>query len=132
MADYNNDNFNNLCVNDCVLMNMNLKKQQLLDHLKKNVNLEQRFIFVDTTDTGLVINNDTFTVNFGETLKNVVEIELMSCQIPKNGDGTGDTYNYGANYILLFLDNLDLDNYKIATNKDVSHCFEDYLFQVLL
>ena len=43
-------------------MNMNLKKQQLLDHLKKNVNLEQRFIFVDTTDTGLVINNDTFTV----------------------------------------------------------------------
>ena len=66
-------------------MNMNLKKQQLLDHLKKNVNLEQRFIFVDTTDTSLVINNDTFTVDFGETLKNVVEIELMSCQMPKNG-----------------------------------------------
>ena len=38
----------------------------------------------------------------------------MSCQIPKNGDKTGDTYNYGANYILLFLDNLDLDNYKIV------------------
>ena len=31
-----------------------------------------------------------------------------------------DTYNYGANYILLFLDNLDLDNYKIATNKGIT------------
>ena len=27
------------------------------------------------------------------------------------------------NYILLFLDNLDLDNYKISTNNQVSHCF---------
>ena len=30
--------------------------------------------------------------------------------------GTGEV-NYGQNYILLFLDNLDLDNYKISTNK---------------
>lgn len=124
MADYNNDDFNNLCVNDLCINDYEFENTAVIrPPEKKNVNLEQRFIFVDTTDTGLAINNDTFTVNFGETLKNVVEIELMSCQMPKNGDGNGGTYNYGANYILLFLDNLDLDNYKIATNKDVSHCF---------
>ena len=98
--------------------------------------LEQRFIFVDTTDltnagdiTGTTTGGTgsgawtggrgtTFTVDFGETIKNVVEIELMSCQMPKT-----DVVAYPDNYILLFLDNLDLDNYKISTNNAVSHCF---------
>ena len=69
----------------------------------------------------------TFTVDFGETIKNVVEIELMSCQMPKNSttptDLSKNEVKYDDNYILLFLDNLDLDNYKVSTNNAVSHCF---------
>lgn len=125
MADYNNNDFNNLCVNDLCINEYEFEKTAVIrPPEKKNVNLEQRFIFIDTTDinTSEIINGTTFTVDFGETLKNVVEIELMSCQIPKNGTGTGEI-NYGQNYILLFLDNLDLDNYKISTSNAVSHCF---------
>ena len=120
MTDYNNDDFNNLCVNDLCINEYDFEKTAVIKPPeKKNVKLEQRFIFVDTTDTGLVIDNGTtFTVDFGETIKNVVEIELMSCQMPKT-----DVVTYPDNYILLFLDNLDLDNYKIATNNAVSHCF---------
>ena len=93
MTDYNNDDFNNLCVNDLCINDYEFENTAVIrPPEKKNMNLEQRFIFVDTTDTGLVINNDTFTIDFGETLKNVVEIELMSCQMPKNGDGANDTY----------------------------------------
>lgn len=138
MADYNNnDDFNNLCVNDLCINDYEFENTAVIrPPEKKNVKLEQRFIFVDTTDLtnlgditgiktgetgGVSWNNGrgtTFTVDFGETIKNVVEIELMSCQMPKNGD-----INYSDNYILLFLDNLDLDNYKISTNNAVSHCF---------
>ena len=129
MADYNNDDFNNLCVNDLCINEYEFEKTAVIrPPEKKNVNLEQRFIFVDTTDAGLVIDNGTtFTVDFGETIKNVVEIELMSCQMPKNSttgtDLSKNEVKYDDNYILLFLDNLDLDNYKIATNNAVSHCF---------
>ena len=42
--------------------------------------------------------------------------------MPKNGSQVGEVA-YSDNYILLFLDNLDLDNYKISTNNAVSHCF---------
>ena len=124
MADYNNEDFNNLCVNDLCINEYEFEKTAVIrPPEKKNVNLEQRFIFVDTTDTGLnIIDGTTFTVNFGETIKNVVEIELMSCQMPKNGSQAGEVA-YPDNYILLFLDNLDLDNYKISTNNQVSHCF---------
>ena len=120
MTDYNNDDFNNLCVNDLCINDYEFENTAVIrPPKKKNMNLEQRFIFVDTTDTGLVINNDTtFTIDFGETLKNVVEIELMSCQMPPK-----DVVTYTDNYILLFLDNLDLDNYKVSTNNAVSHCF---------
>ena len=73
----------------------------------------------------VIDNGTTFTVDFGETIKNVVEIELMSCQMPKNGTGnfSNNEVKYDDNYILLFLDNLDLDNYKVSTNNAVSHCF---------
>lgn len=126
MADYNNDDFNNLCVNDLCINEYEFEKTAVIrPPEKKNVNLEQRFIFVDTTDLtnaddiiGNGTNKTTFTVDFGETIKNVVEIELMSCQMPKT-----DVVTYPDNYILLFLDNLDLDNYKISTNNQVSHCF---------
>ena len=127
MADYNNDDFNNLCVNDLCINEYEFEKTAVIrPPEKKNVNLEQRFIFIDTTDidTSEIIGGTTFTVDFGETLKNVVEIELMSCQMPKNGTSTATgEIDYGQNYILLFLDNLDLDNYKISTNNKVSHCF---------
>ena len=120
MADYNNDDFNNLCVNDLCINEYEFEKTAVIrPPEKKNVNLEQRFIFVDTADDDItIIGGTTFTVDFGETIKNVVEIELMSCQMPKT-----DVVTYPDNYILLFLDNLDLDNYKIATNNAVSHCF---------
>ena len=137
MADYNNDDFNNLCVNDLCINDYEFENTAVIrPPEKKNVKLEQRFIFVDTTDltnpgditgtttggTGLGAwtggRGTTFTVDFGETIKNVVEIELMSCQMPKT-----DVVAYPDNYILLFLDNLDLDNYKISTNNAVSHCF---------
>ena len=84
------------------LMNMNLKKQQLLNHLKKNVNLEQRFIFIDTTDVSEIIGGTTFAVDFGETLKNVVEIELMSCQMPKNGTSTTTGKKLWSKLYLIF------------------------------
>ena len=141
MADYNNDDFNNLCVNDLCINDYEFEKTAVIrPPEKKNVNLEQRFIFVDTSDltnaddiTGTTTGGTgagawtggrgtTFTVDFGETIKNVVEIELMSCQMPKNGSQSGEV-DYPDNYILLFLDNLDLDNYKISTNNAVSHCF---------
>ena len=127
MADYNNDDFNNLCVNDLCINEYDFEKTAVIKPPeKKNVKLEQRFIFIDTSDVSEIINGTTFTVDFGETLKNVVEIELMSCQMPKNAASTDLTKNevaYSENYILLFLDNLDLDNYKISTNNQVSHCF---------
>ena len=139
MADYNNDDFNNLCVNDLCINEYEFEKTAR--------QLKGDFIvkFVDTTD---LTNTDditgdktggtgtgawtggrgtTFTVNFDETIKNVVEIELMSCQMPKNSttatDLSKNEVKYDDNYILLFLDNLDLDNYKISTNNAVSHCF---------
>jgi hypothetical protein len=121
MADYNNEDFNNLCVNDLCINDYEFEKTAVIKPPeKKNVKLEQRFIFVDTTDltNADIIDGTTFTVDFGETIKNVVEIELMSCQMPKITEVA-----YPGNYILLFLDNLDLDNYKIATNNAVSHCF---------
>jgi hypothetical protein len=136
MADYNNnDDFNNLCVNDLCINEYEFENTAVIrPPEKKNVKLEQRFIFIDTSDltnagdiTGTTTGaggshtdgrGTTFTVDFGETIKNVVEIELMSCQMPKT-----DVVTYPDNYILLFLDNLDLDNYKISTNNAVSHCF---------
>ena len=135
MTDYNNDDFNNLCVNDLCINDYEFENTAVIrPPEKKNVKLEQRFIFVDTTDltnagdiTGNGSNKTTFTVDFGETLKNVVEIELMSCQMPKNSTTSTDLskneVKYDDNYILLFLDNLDLDNYKVSTNNAVSHCF---------
>ena len=132
MADYNNDDFNNLCVNDLCINDYEFENTAVIrPPEKKNVKLEQRFIFVDTTDLtnpgDITRNGTTFTVDFGETIKNVVEIELMSCQMPKNNHShttvTDNEVKYDDNYILLFLDNLDLDNYKIATNNAVSHCF---------
>ncbi len=135
MADYNNDDFNNLCVNDLCINDYEFENTAVIrPPEKKNVKLEQRFIFVDTTDltnagdiTGNGTRGTTFTVNFDETIKNVVEIELMSCQMPKNSttatDLSKNEVKYDDNYILLFLDNLDLDNYKVSTNNAVSHCF---------
>ena len=106
------------------MKSLNKKTAVIKPPEKKNVKLEQRFIFIDTSDVSEIINGTTFTVDFGETLKNVVEIELMSCQMPKNGGTAANgEINYGQNYILLFLDNLDLDNYKISTSNAVSHCF---------
>ena len=115
MADYNNDDFNNLCVNDLCINEYNFEKTSVIrPPEKKNVKFAQKFIFVDTADVTL-IDNHSFTVDFGETIKDVVEIELMSCNLPQ---GLGS-----PNYLLLFIENLDIDNYKISTNPKVANCF---------
>tara|TARA_B100001559_G_C16431402_1_gene589964 strand:- start:80 stop:652 length:573 start_codon:yes stop_codon:yes gene_type:complete len=115
MVDYNNDDFNNLCVNDLCINEYEFEKTAVIrPPEKKNVKFAQRFIFVDTTDVTL-IDGHSFIVDFGETIKDVVEIELMSCNLPE--------ITYNKQYLLLFVDNLDIDNYKISTNTNVSNCF---------
>jgi len=117
MADYNNDDFNNLCVNDLCINEYNFEKTSVIrPPEKKNNKFAQRFIFVDTADVTL-IDGHSFIVDFGETIKDVVEIELMSCNLPS-------ATNYGTKtYLLLFVEDLDIDNYKISTNTNVSNCF---------
>ena len=91
---------------------------------KKNVKLSQKFIFIDTGD--YIINSDgSFTVEFDETIKDIVEIELMSCQMPKIGNNINNNeYAYTDKYILLFIDNLDLGNYKkISNNENIKKCY---------
>ena len=62
--------------------------------------------------------------HFGETINDVVEIELMSCQLPKTGTTGIELFDYPHNYILLFLDNLELANYKkISGDSAVQNCF---------
>ena len=115
MTDYNNDDFNNLCVNDLCINEYNFEKTSVIrPPEKKNVKFAQKFIFVDTEYVEF-INDHSFIVDFGETIKDVVEIELMSCNLPQ-----GLT---SPNYLLLFIENLDIDNYKISTNSKVSNCF---------
>tara|TARA_Y100000817_G_scaffold26852_1_gene19008 strand:- start:540 stop:1160 length:621 start_codon:yes stop_codon:yes gene_type:complete len=123
MADYDED-FNNLCVNDLCINEYDFEKTSVIrPPEKKNVKLAQRFIFIDSADFTPVEN--TFTIDFGETINNVVEIELMSCQLPKTDSTTGsEVFNYPHNYILLFLDNLELANYrKISAGAAVQNCF---------
>ena len=118
------DEVNTLCNNDFEYENSMIIRPPD----KKNSKLAQKFIFIDTDEYN--VTNGSFTVEFDETIKDIVEIELMSCQMPindsdnTNTDSTENKFNYGTNkYLLLFLDNLDLDNYKISTNNAVSHCF---------
>ena len=118
MADYDED-FNNLCVNDLCINEYDFEKTSVIrPPEKKNVKLAQRFIFVDTADVNLNEEKTTFTIDFGETIKDVVEIELMSCNLPK-------TYPFKDTdtYLLLFIENLDIDNYKISSNSNVTNCF---------
>ena len=110
---------------------------------KKESKLAQKYIFVDTADYNVV--DGKFTVEFDETIKDIVEIELMSCHLPINDNGgeiitfeynhndtdTSDRaintnkLNYNDNkYLLLFLNNLDLGNYKkISKNQNIKNCF---------
>lgn len=92
---------------------------------KKNSKLAQKFIFIDTDEYD--VTNGSFTVEFDETIKDIVEIELMSCHMPIHESNTNDTnkLDYLSNkYLLLFLDNLDLGNYKkISNNQNIKNCF---------
>ena len=114
---------------------------------KKESKLAQKYIFVDTADYNVV--DGKFTVEFDETIKDIVEIELMSCHLPINDNINGSSIdfeydntdtttqeagisaintnklNYDDNkYLLLFLDNLDLGNYKkISKNQNIKNCF---------
>ena len=119
---------------------------------KKESKLAYKYIIVDTSDYNVL--DGTFTVEFDETIKDIVEIELMSCHMPMNSSEennikpefiyTSDEVTYNANnthfaqsdilenvldydkhkYLLLFLDNLDLGNYKkISNNQNIQKCF---------
>ena len=97
MADYDED-FNNLCVNDLCINEYDFEKTSVIrPPEKKNVKLAQRFIFIDTADVNLNEEKTTFTIDFGETIKDVVEIELMSCNLPEN-------YPFTDSYLLLFIE----------------------------
>lgn len=129
MSDFNNEDFDNTCINDFCANNYEYEKTAIIKPPPNtNVKLAQRFIFIDSADFTIGTNdNNTFTIDFGETINDVVEIELMSCQLPKTADsnGTGkEVFNYPHNYILLFLDNLELANYKkISGDSAVQNCF---------
>jgi len=87
---------------------------------KKNSKLAHKFIFIDTDDYD--VENGKFTVEFDETIKDIVEIELMSCHLPK--EETPPSIYDDNKYLLLFVDNLDLGNYKkISNNRNVKECF---------
>lgn len=114
---------------------------------KKEAKLAQKYIFIDTADYNVV--DGKFTIEFDETIKDIVEIELMSCHLPINDNINGSSIdfeyddtdttteeagisaintnklNYDDNkYLLLFLDNLDLGNYKkISKNQNIKNCF---------
>ena len=118
------DEVNTLCNNDFEYENSMIIRPPD----KKNSKLAQKFIFVDTDDYDVV--DGTFTIEFDETIKDIVEIELMSCHMPistKVGVGSilDNDLHYETNkYLLLFLDNLDLGNYKkISNNQNIKKCF---------
>ncbi len=128
MSDFNNEDFDTTCVNDFCANNYEYEKTAIIKPpANTNVKLAQRFIFIDSADFTIGANdNNTFTIDFGETINNVVEIELMSCQLPKtaNPGTTTEQFKYPHNYILLFLDNLELANYKkISGDSAVQNCF---------
>ena len=87
---------------------------------KKNSKLAHKFIFIDTDDYD--VENGKFIVEFDEIIKDIVEIELMSCHLPK--EETPQSIYDANKYLLLFVDNLDLGNYKkISNNRNVKECF---------
>lgn len=119
------DEVNTLCNNDFEYENSMIIRPPD----KKNSKLSQKFIFIDTDEYN--VTNGSFTVEFDETIKDIVEIELMSCHMPISVNTVGiastldNQLNYGTNkYLLLFLDNLDLGNYKkISNNQNIKNCF---------
>ena len=131
-------------INDVINSNIEIKQEplcspyepEIVDNdveiikppVNTNVKLAQRFIFIDSADFTIGPNdNNTFTIDFGETINDVVEIELMSCQLPKTGTTGTELFSYPHNYILLFLDNLELANYKkISGDSAVQNCLHDY------
>jgi hypothetical protein len=96
---------------------------------KKESKLAYKYILIDTIDYNVL--DGAFTVEFDETIKDIVEIELMSCHMPipvstNNTASKTDNYmDYQNNkYLLLFIDNLDLGNYKkISKNQNIKNCF---------
>ena len=113
------DEVNTLCNNDFEYENSMIIRPPD----KKNSKLAQKFIFVDTDD--YVIENSSLTVEFDETIKDIVEIELMSCHMPNTTNISFPSGTLTDNkYLLLFIENLNLDNYKkISKNQNVKKCF---------
>lgn len=120
MSDYciDNDNIvngdsNNFCINDFDFANSTLIKPPE----GKKQKLAQKFIFIDSSDYTLD-STGKLTFSLDEVIKDVVEIELMSVHLPKHTD-----FSPIPNYLLLFIDNIDITNYKICKNSVVSKCF---------
>ena len=119
------DEINTLCNNGFEYENSMIIKPPN----KKESKLAYKYILIDTIDYNVL--DGTFTVEFDETIKDIVEIELMSCHmpIPASTQNTASiTTNYmdyqNNKYLLLFIDNLDLGNYKkISKNQNIKNCF---------
>lgn len=134
------DEMNTLCNNEFEYKNSMIIRPPN----KKESKLAHKYIFIDTADYNVI--DGKFTVEFDETIKDIIEIELMSCHLPINDnvDGSPITFEYNNNnttasnqeintnklnyndnkYLLLFLDNLDLGNYKkISKNQNIKNCF---------
>lgn len=121
MSDYciDNDNIvngesNNFCINDFDFANSTLIKPPE----GKTQKLAQKFIFIDSADF-ILDSTGKLSFQLDEVIKDVVEIELMSVHLPPVADFTGTA----PNYLLLFIDNIDITNYKICKNSAVSKCF---------
>ena len=119
------DEINTICNNEFEYKNSMIIKPPN----KKESKLAHKYIFIDTSDYNVI--DGKFTIDFDETIKDIVEIELMSCHLPINDNDTPTKINSIYNddfgdddiknnvldyeihkYLLLFLDNLDLGNYK--------------------
>tara|TARA_B110000305_G_C19240121_1_gene539455 strand:+ start:89 stop:844 length:756 start_codon:yes stop_codon:yes gene_type:complete len=144
------DEMNTLCNNEFEYKNSMIIRPPN----KKESKLAHKYIFIDTADYNVI--DGKFTVEFDETIKDIIEIELMSCHLPINSNSNSangninptpdsiytltnplDNNNFNDDniednildyekhkYLLLFLDNLDLGNYKkISKNQNIKNCF---------
>ena len=118
--DLDNDSF---CINNFDFNKSNIIKPP--ENVKQK--FAQKFIFVDSANYPTTMtNNGEINVKFDEVIKDIVEIELMSVHLPKQGT-TDTSYDYEAkkiNYLLLHIENIDLPNYSICKySNQTDGCF---------
>ena len=114
------DEINTLCNNE-----FKYEDSMIIKPPDKNTSkLAHKYIFIDTADYSMKDDSMVeFTIDFDETIKDIVEIELMSCHLPLIPVPSNEAI-VNKKYLLLFVDNLDLGNYKkISKNQSIKKCF---------